>query len=249
MKYTEFLIVILLSISILTPYSSDGYSSIAKPDYFSHPYFVWDILESPDVAFAWGWTGQKAWIAGEQGKMAFEVTEIREDVAGRFSIGNLSLPANDTDIARELVLGVWGLTSFFPGLVVPIGDTELAELNDTAHDSAERVQGNYLNGTMESDFRNITIGATTYECIVFDYEQDPTAFGEPQRTELAYDTTSGLLVRGNTSYSFGEPYSLVVELESVGSVHQPPLYALGLISVIVVLGAALAISKMKREAV
>jgi len=235
----------LLSVSMTTPSSTSGYSSLAEPDLFSRPQFIWDIVESPDVPFAWGWTERKTWIADDQNKMFFEVTEIQDDVTGMFSIGNLSLFANDTDIARELVLGVWGLTPFFPGLVVPIGETQLAQLNETAHKSAKRVHGNYLNGTMETEYSNVTNGATLYECIVFDYEQDPTAFGEPQRTELAYDLRTGLLVRGNTSYSFGEPYSLVIELESIGRVLQPPVYALGTFGAIVILAAAFIVYKRK----
>jgi hypothetical protein len=246
MRYSEFFTILLMSASVVGALSPAAYSAITTPDSFSHPYFEWNIIESPDIAFAWGWTEQRAWVADEDDKMSFEISEIQEDIEGIFSIGNLSLSVNDTDIARELVFGVWGLTPFFPGLVVPIGEEEISQLNETAYDAAERIQGNYLNGTMKSSFRNITIDATTYECIVFDYEQDPTGFGEPQRTELSYDLATGLLVRGNTSYSFGEPYSLVVELESIGSRLQFPAYALGTLGVIVVLGIAFILYKSKR---
>jgi len=54
-----------------------------------------------------------------------------------------------------------------------------------------------------------------YDCIVFQYEQDPTSFGEPQITTLAYDTETGVLVKANTSYSFGAPYTLILELEGI----------------------------------
>jgi hypothetical protein len=118
------------------------------------------------------------------------------------------------------VYSVWGLTPFFPGLVVKIGDENLAVLNETAHASAARVSGNYLNGTMNSSYGTVIVNGRSYNCIIFEYQQDPTGFGDPQLTYLAYDTETGILVKGNSSYYFGEPwspYSLIVELESIST--------------------------------
>jgi hypothetical protein len=126
----------------------------------------------------------------------------------------------NSDIARELVYGVWGLTPFFSGLVVKIGEENIAELNETAYASAARVSGNYLNGTMESSYGTVTVNGRSYDCIIFEYEQDSSGYGEPQITYLAYDTETGVLVKGNSSFDFGDPwlpYSLIVELESIST--------------------------------
>jgi hypothetical protein len=72
-----------------------------------------------------------------------------------------------------------------------------------------------MNGTMDSYYDTIDLDDTEYECIVFEYEQDKTAFGEPQRSQLAYDLTTGILVMGFTTYSFGTPYILRFHLDSV----------------------------------
>ena len=78
------------------------------------------------------------------------------------------------------------------------------------------------------------------ECIIFDYEQDPTESGEPQLTHLAYALDTGVLVEARTSYSFGVPYLLELELDLTVSV-DPPFIAIGLVvTVIVVLTVVIA---------
>ena len=162
-------------------------------------------------------------LAENRSTMSCLVTNISDDVVGTFHIGNVTVAANDTEIARDLVLGVWGTyTEWWPGFFVETGQSNIESLNETAYAAAERLPGNYLNGTMTSRYDNISVvvwNSTTEiydhvdeECIVFDYEQDPTVFGEPQVTQLAYSLNSGVLVKGNTSYSFGVPYNLVISL-------------------------------------
>jgi len=155
--------------------------------------------------------------------MSCYVDSVADDIIGTYAIGNISVIANDTEIAKDLVLGVWGSpTEWWPGLFVKTGQNNIESLNVTAYAAAERVSGNYLNGSMTSRYENISVvvwnsTAEVYdhvdeECIVFDYEQDPTIFGEPQITHLAYSLNSGILVKANTSYSFGSPYNLVISL-------------------------------------
>jgi hypothetical protein len=143
--------------------------------------------------------------------MFFTVDEVTPEVSGNLIIGNASVTANDTMIARDFVLGVWGVTEWWPGLVIPTGASEIEELNETAFASAERVAGNYLNGTMISYYENVSAAGTEYECIVFEYTQDPVSFGEPQVTYLAYSLQSGILVKGNSSVTLTEPYLLDIE--------------------------------------
>ena len=211
--------ILLFFISTTVSAAPTDYNDIMFPSLGGNTAISWTVVECPDVPVAWGWTGEGAWLATPGSAMTFSITSIHEvDIEGILQIGNFTITANDTDVARELVLGVWGFTPFFPGLVVPVGQTNMEDLNSTAYASAMRVQGNYLNGSMLSVYETVTIGTISYECIVFNYEQDSSGFGEPQRTSLAYDTTTGILVKGNTSYFFGAPfapYSLVIELDSV----------------------------------
>lgn len=195
--------------------ASTNYYEALSPTLTERTRLSWSVLESPSVAVEWGWSGEGSWIIGEGEEVSFLVQRIHDDVEGQLTLGNFSILANNTDIARELVFGIWGLPPFFPGLVVETGQSSMNKLNETAYASAERVSGNYLNGTMESSYNQVIIGETTYNCIIFNYEQDPTGFSEPQITELAYDLDTGVLVRANTSYSFGTPYILTLELASI----------------------------------
>jgi hypothetical protein len=120
------------------------------------------------------------------------------------------------------------------------------DLNQTAYASAERSAGNHLNGTMESSFGQVITHDTSYDCIIFEYEQDPVGFGEPQLTMLAYDLATGVMVKANTSYSFGTPYTLILVLEgiSVPSV-DPTLLWVG-VAIALVAVFAVAIIKIRR---
>lgn len=215
-RYSAIAVVFVISLFSTTAAAAPlDYNQILFPSFGGNTSITWNVIDSPNVPVAWGWTNEGSWFIEDGSTISFSISEVHSDVEGTLRIGNFTIDANNTDIARELVLGVWGLTQFFPGLVVPVGEDNLEGLNATAYDSAMRVQGNYLNGTMTSSYEDITIGMSAYSCIVFNFVQDTPFFGEAQKTVLAYDTTTGILVRGNTSYSFGEPYSLVIELSSV----------------------------------
>ena len=229
------LVLILLLVENVSANDS-GYSSILLPEGDTNTIITWNVIDSPEAAIAWGWIGEGSWFVEPEDKINFTITKVEEDfVTGILGIGNFSTVANNSRIASEIVYGVWGLTPFFPGLVVKIGEENIASLNDTAYSSAARVSGNYLNGTMVSSYGSVSASGRSYNCIIFEYEQDPTGFGEPQVTYLAYDTNTGVLVKGNSSYYFGEPwlpYSLVIELDSI----TPP----GIDMTIFLVGAGLA---------
>ncbi|TFG34725.1 hypothetical protein EU527_02020 [Candidatus Thorarchaeota archaeon] len=205
----------------LTPQAAGFTTEIEEESYVE-----WRIDIAPRNNTIMYYSGGGNMIAENESIMSCFVNTIDDDISGDFVIGNVSITANDTDIAKDLVLGVWGThTEWWPGLFVEIGGANIAELNATAYAAAERLSGNYLNGTMNSRYENITIIAwnstsETYyfleeECIVFDYEQDPPLFGDPQITHLCYSLNSGVLVKANTSYSFGIPYNLVVTLSEI----------------------------------
>ena len=204
------LLMVTPSVSVQTDYSPDlipreGVNTIIE----------WTVVDAPDVVFALFWSGADSWIAEAGSQMKFNVTDASGEIKGHLTLGNVTLSANNTNIAKDLILGVWGLTPWFPGLIVKIGESNMEDLNQTAFASAERVSGNYLNGSMVSSYDAVLSNGVSYDCIIFEYEQDPTGFGDPQLTTLAYDTATGVLVKANSSFSFGTPYSLILELEGI----------------------------------
>ncbi len=238
-----FLTLCFLTASIVA--SSDDYYQPFVPSPQGNTIVNWRMVEVPELAVQWGWTGEGAWLAESESIMSFTITTLDEYITGDLTIGNFTIEANNTDVARELVLGVWGLTPFFPGLVIAIGQDNLDGFNVTAYASAERVQGNYLNGTMESSYEAVVVGGTSYDCIVFDYEQDPSGFGEPQRTYLAYDTLTGVLVRANTSVTIVNEYILVLELQSILPPGPDMLLIVGGLSVVAIVVIVIVVVKRR----
>ncbi|MFX1483671.1 MAG: hypothetical protein ACFFCP_10865 [Promethearchaeota archaeon] len=215
-KLTLLVIVTLLSSLLGSIVGATGYSSQVLPGSI----ITWQIESTPNATFNMYYTGGGNWLAQNDSLISFNVESHNNDVEGVFTIGNVTVPTNDTDIARDLILGVWGTpTEWWPGLFIGVNQSEIDYLNNTAYASAERVAGNYLNGTMESSFDLISdANEIQHQCIVFDYVQDPTGFGEPQRTYLAYALDTGILIEANTSYSASESYELAFRFAGVATV-------------------------------
>ncbi|MFX1368274.1 MAG: hypothetical protein ACFFAY_06740, partial [Promethearchaeota archaeon] len=110
----------------------------------------------------------------------------------------------------------------------------------------ERVLNNYLNGTMNSKYDQMTVSGETYDCIIFDYLQDETGFGVPQETFLAYDTATGILVIANTSVTFDNPYVLHIELSSVTHILSAGSVLLGIVGVGAVVLVIVVVVLMKK---
>ncbi len=203
-----------------------GYNTPVLMPSEGHTVITWDVLSTPDVAFQLYFSGSGRWLAEAGSTMTFNITEVDEDVQGVVTLGNATWTAHDDDIARDLTLsvGVYGEHAWTPGLVIPTQGGALAALNESAHRAAARVSGNYMNGTMTTRTEALTVAAGTFQCIVFEYQQDNMGFGEPQQTYLAYDTVTGILVRANTSYSFGIPYHLELELKAVSLPYQQDIW-------------------------
>ncbi|MBD3406693.1 MAG: hypothetical protein GF411_11310 [Candidatus Lokiarchaeota archaeon] len=240
------LLTLLVVTSVIlagTAYQNEHYG-IPSPDLINSPEIAWRLIDSPDTAFGLFWVGTTAWIAEPNSLITFSIQQIHEDVQGRLTIGNVSLDANDTAIAKDFVLGVWGLESFLPGLIIETDETSIANLNSSAYASAERIPGNFMNGTMTSSYEIVEVSGKEYNCITFTYVQDEPTFGEPQETELSYDLTTGVLVYAKTSYSFGTPFVLEFELHSITTTNM--LVVLGITSIaIITLVAFIALFKKK----
>ena len=212
--------LVLLSFLTLSLFFTGVDASIA--DY--HPSIVpslegntqisWTVVDAPDLAVEWLFF-QGSWLANDGSTMNFTILEIDSYLTGELKIGNASLIANNTDLALELLLGVWGIIEFFPGLIIKIGQDNFNTLNETAYASAARVRWNYLNGTMTSSYEEVIVGGVVYDCLVFEYQQDPTGWGEPQESYLAYDTETGVLIKADTSVFIFNEYRLVLEFNSI----------------------------------
>ncbi|MHA2198475.1 MAG: hypothetical protein ACXABN_01270 [Candidatus Thorarchaeota archaeon] len=212
---TLLMIVTLLFVSLSSIPQAMAYSSEVEPGHG----IMWEIESTPNDAFNMFYTGGGNWLAENESTIFFGVTSVGEDVIGSLTIGNVTVLANDTNVAKDLTLGVWGTpTEWWPGLIIEVGQSEIENLNETAYASAERAVGNYLNGTMVSSYDTITDASDQqHQCIIFDYEQDPTGFGEPQISHLAYSIDTGILIEANTSYSFGVPYELAFRFAGVAT--------------------------------
>ena len=166
---------------------------------------TWDVGIGTNFTL---WYTGGGYCAIENGStMSFNVSEVNQEVFGMLSIGNVTVPANDTAVALDLTLGIW--PSWLTGLFVEVGQENIESLNESAYAAAARVSGNWMNGTITSRYENISVGEGLQECIVFDYQQDPPG---TQITHLAYSLAFGVLVEANTSVTFASTYKLVLSL-------------------------------------
>lgn len=252
MKKNVILSLVLVAILMVPflPSNVSGYSDIIGPSEAGHTVLTWTVVEAPEAPVSWlnqSFAVLANWSAQSGDTIVFEPTERGPSdsyLEGVLIIGEIDfiMTANNSLVAYNLVLAISNFASpWEPGLVIPTGTANIEAENISAYSASERVYGNYLNGTIESKYENLNVGGRVYECIVWDYVQDPSGFGEPQRTNLAYDLATGVLVRANTSLNFGTPYNLVLELDSI----QPPvtfdptgqiLFVGGLTAAVVVFG-------------
>ncbi len=205
--------------------------SVGLPtEYQSGSYVTWTVNVAPRNTTNMYYSEGGNMIAENRSIMSCIIDSVANDIVGTYYVGNISVTANDTEIAKDLVLGVWGTpTEWWPGMFVKTGQSNIESLNETAYAAAERGPDNFLNGTMSSRYDNVSVvvwnstskvyNTIDEECIIFDFQQDPTGFGEPQVTHLAYSLNSGVLVKANTSYTFVDPYNLVLSLVTLA----PPI--------------------------
>ncbi len=241
MKTTGTIVVTLMLLLMMTNTgycAAAEYGSAVLPSPFGSPVVTWTVTDAPDTPFQLFWSGAGRWLAEDGSEMILRISHITDDVYGTVSLGNMTITANDTVLAMDLVLGVWGIVPWHPGLVIALGQTDIDLLNRTAYAAANRTSGNYMNGTLESSIESIEVYGVHYNCITFNYTQDTTLFGEPQKTYLAYDLTTGILVKAMTYYSFGTPYVLSLQLRSISteiSILVPIVFSVGVLAIIVVL--------------
>jgi hypothetical protein len=229
------IIVVTFLLAVLTLSSFSGtiaYANDIQPVLDASTVAKWEVLHAPDSVVNMYFTAGGKCLVEDGSTVSFSVGNIDEDVEGLLRVGNVSILTNDTDVSRDLVLGIGIFTSFEPGLFVKVGASNLDALNESAFATAARVDNNPMNGTITSVYENVTIGENEYEAITFDYEQDSQIVGDPQKTRLIYDINSGILLYANTSYWFGEgsePYWLQMEFIEIAHVGFLPPIALSTI--------------------
>jgi len=230
----------VFSMNMIT--GSMAYAQDIHPVQDANTVVKWEVTHAPESAFSMYFTGAGNCLIDNESTISFTVGSINDDVSGLLSVGNVSIMTNDTDVSRDLVLGVGIFSLFEPGLFVKAGASNIDILNESAFAAAARVSGNFMNGTMISTYENVTVGQVEYEAITFDYVQDTPFAGDPQRTRLTYAIATGVLLYANTSYWFGEgfePYWLEIEILEItlegGNYPPAELYPILIASIIVIL--------------
>jgi hypothetical protein len=209
------LVILVLVFSLFAAGGAQGYHTLITSDPNGYTEIEWSILEAPQNPIEMIFTGGGFAYFSTSDGLYFAIRNASGDVQGSLFLGNYSAIAYDSAVAMDLVLGVWGKVEWWPGLIVGIDQESLDELNATAYAAAERVSGNYLNGTMTSYYDTLNVSGLDVDCFVFEYQQDPGTMEEPQHTYLAYSLETGILMRANTSYYYGgdifKPYALTIE--------------------------------------
>jgi hypothetical protein len=191
LSFVFVLSTILLCIQPTTA-QNGSYATILYPDAFSTSKLHWRITNVTDEVVEFGFGSGTFWHAQAGQELSFEVQVIADDdLTGLLTIGNLTLPANDSRIAAELVFSIW---PWFPGLV--------SHLDWIAVDQAatEAAASFYMNGTLD-----IQDGASTKTYV---YHQGP--WGN-QNTTLVYDIDSGILLSAYTEFFFLNDYHLGID--------------------------------------
>jgi hypothetical protein len=198
--------MILVVAVLLLPISIQAQTDSYGVDVSSGNSVTWDVEIGTNFTL---WYTGGGYCAIENGStMVFDISDVNLDVFGTLNIGNVTVQANDTMVALDLTLGIW--PNFLPGLFIEVGQQKIDTLNESAYAAADRVLGNWMNGTITSRYENISVGNVLQECIVFDYEQDLPG---TQVTHLAYSLVTGILVEADTSVTFGSTYRLVLSLK------------------------------------
>ncbi len=203
-RITLVLVITLFMFPASVAAQTDDYSSVVA----TGSRVTWKVGTATN--FTMWYTGGGYCVVEDESEMTFEISAVDEEVFGSLSLGNVTVATNDTAVALDLTLGIW--PAWLPGLFVEVGQENIDSLNASAFAAAERVSGNWMNGTVTSQYANYDVGQTTQECISLYYYQDPPG---TQITHLAYSLETGILVRAETQVIFGSVYRLAVSLEEI----------------------------------
>ncbi len=182
---------VLLSVQPVTA-QAPAYAPGLYPNAFTSPKLHWRITNVTDEVVEFGFGSGTYWEVQTGQELTFKIQEIANDeLHGFLTIGNLTLPSNDSRIAAELVFSIW---PWFPGLVSHL-DWDAVDQAATAATTSF-----YMNGSLE-----ILTTSTTKSYV---YHQGP--WGN-QNTTLVYDLGTGILQAGYTEFFFLNDYHLGIE--------------------------------------
>ncbi len=188
--------ILLLSTVLLsaqpTTAQSQAYAHGLQPDAFTSPKLHWLITNVTNEVVEFGFGSGTYWKTRAGQEITFEIHKIENnELHGFLTIGNLTVPANDSRIASELVFSIW---PWFPGLVSHL---EWDTVDQAAINAASSF---FMNGSLE------ILTTTTTRAYV--YHQGP--WGN-QNTTLIYDLSTGILLAGYTEFFFLNDYHLGIE--------------------------------------
>jgi uncharacterized membrane protein len=181
--------------------SAVPYSANVTPTPFLTPSLRWTITNVTAETTVWVWGSGNYWKASAGQQIAFQIHELREgELHGRFTIGNLTVLANDSLIGSELMLSIW---PWLPGLVSSLN---WADVDQKANSSAT----GWMAGVLEI---RTTASAKTYI-----YHQGPTG---NQNTTLVYDLQTGILLAAYTEIYIANDYHLGLQLSEAALLPTP----------------------------
>jgi hypothetical protein len=190
-----FIFLLLLGSVQKVPAQNLAYSLDVTPTPFFTKNVEWRITNITNEVVEWGFGSGAFWQATGNQHIIFDIHQILDaELNGIFTIGNLTIPTNDSRIAAELAFSIW---PWFPGLISHLA---WAIVDQRASDAASGL----LVGELE-----ILTTATTKTYI---YHQ---ATPGNQNTTLIYDKQTGILLEGYTEFFFLNDYHLGVELVGV----------------------------------
>ena len=164
----------------------------------------WRITNVTSEVVEWGFGSGAFWQANENQHIIFDIHQHADaEVHGIFTIGNLTIPTNDSRIAAELAFSIW---PWFPGF---ISHLTWAIVDQRAFDAASGL----LLGELEI--------LTTTTTKIYIYHQ---AAPGNQNTTMIYDKQTGILLKGYTEFFFLNDYHLGVELVRVTQVPTETTY-------------------------
>jgi hypothetical protein len=189
-------LVIVLSTGLFwaqpTAAQNTSYAPGLSPNPFNTPKLQWRISNVTDESVEFGFGSGQFWHARVDQALTFDIQEIvNDEVSGIFTIGNLTIPANDSRIAAEIVFSIW---PWFPGLVSHL------DWNTVDQQATDAAATFFMNGSLD-----IQTTSTTKSYI---YHQGP--WGN-QNTTLVYALGTGILLSAYTEFFFLNDYHLGIE--------------------------------------
>lgn len=202
-----------------------------QPSTFSSPELHWRVTNVTEEVVEFGFGSGNYWHTRAGQEVTFTIHQLaNNELHGLFTIGNLTLPANDSRIAAELVFSIW---PWFPGLVSHLDWTTVDQ------EATNAAMSFYMNGSLE-----IITTSTTKSYI---YHQGP--WGN-QNTTVVYDLTTGILLAGYTEFFFLNDYHLGIEfliLTQSPTELATPLFAAVLVLVMIIIAFSFAIVRKNNK--